>query len=333
MSGGKRRSSARSARPSLLVTRRLPEAVESALRERFAVTQREDDSPLDSSELVKAMESHDALLCTVTDQVGPECFSTPGRRARIVANFGVGVNHIAVDAAREAGVAITNTPEVLTDDTADLAIGLMLAVMRRMGEGERQLRAGAWTGWRPTHLLGQRLNGKTLGVIGLGRIGRAVARRASLGFGMNVLGWSRSRKRPSEAGAPIERVNRLDHMLERCDVVSIHCPLVPTTRHLIGAMQFGHMKPTAVLINTARGPIVDEAALVTALEDGRIAGAGLDVYEDEPRVHPGLIGREDVVLLPHLGSATRETRDAMGMRAVENLDAFFAGTEPPDRVP
>lgn len=333
MSGGKRRSSARSARPSLLVTRRLPESVEAALRERFTVTQREDDVPLSSDALVEGMRAHDALLCTVTDHVGPECFTTPDRRARIVANFGVGVNHIAVDAAREAGVVITNTPDVLTDDTADLAIGLMLAVMRRMGEGERLLRSGAWTGWRPTQLLGQRLNGKTLGVIGLGRIGRAVARRAALGFGMNVIGWSRSKKRPSEAGAPIERVNRLDHMLERCDVVSIHCPLVPTTRHLIGAMQFGHMKRTAVLINTARGPIVDEAALVTALEEGRIAGAGLDVYEDEPQVHPGLIGREDVVLLPHLGSATRETRDAMGMRAVENLDAFFAGTEPPDRVP
>ena len=333
MSGGKRRSSARSARPSLLVTRRLPEAVEEALHQRFVVTQRGDDTPLSAGELVEGMQSHDALLCTVTDEVGPDCFTVPHRRARIVANFGVGVNHIALEAAREAGVAITNTPDVLTDDTADLAIGLMLAVMRRMGEGERHLRSGAWTGWRPTQLLGQRLNGKTLGVVGLGRIGRAVARRAALGFGMNVLGWSRSRKRPSEAGAPIERVNRLDHMLERCDIVSIHCPLVPTTRHLIGPMQFGFMKPTAVLINTARGPIVDEAALVAALEEGRIAGAGLDVYEDEPRVHPGLIGREDVVLLPHLGSATLETRNAMGMRAVENLDAFFAGREPPDRVP
>jgi lactate dehydrogenase-like 2-hydroxyacid dehydrogenase len=333
MSGGKRRSGARTARPSLLVTRRLPEAVEAALRERFAVTQSEDDVALTSEQLVAGMLTHDALLCTVTDHVGPECFAVPGRRARIVANFGVGVNHIAVDAARAAGVVITNTPDVLTDDTADLTIALMLAVMRRMGEGERQVRSGAWTGWRPTHLLGHRLHGKTLGVIGLGRIGRAVARRAALGFGMNVLGWSRSRRRPSEAGAPIERVTRLDHLLERCDVVSIHCPLVPTTRHLIGAMQFGRMRPTAFLINTARGPIVDEAALVTALEEGRIAGAGLDVYEDEPRVHPGLIGREDVVLLPHLGSATRETRDAMGMRAVENLDAFFAGNEPPDRVP
>lgn len=333
MSGGKRRSSARSARPSLLVTRRLPEAVEASLRERFTVTLSADDVPLTADQLVAGMVAHDALLCTVTDRIGPECFTAPGRCARIVANFGVGVNHIAVDAAREAGVVITNTPDVLTDDTADLAIALMLAVMRRMGEGERQVRSGAWTGWRPTQLLGQRLNGKTLGVIGLGRIGRAVARRAALGFGMQVLGWSRSKKRPSEAGAPIERVTRLDHMLERCDVVSIHCPLVPTTRHLIGATQFGFMRRTAVLINTARGPIVDEAALVAALEEGRIAGAGLDVYEDEPRVHPGLLGREDVVLLPHLGSATRETRDAMGMRAVENLDAFFAGNEAPDRVP
>lgn len=332
MSGARRRSSARDARPRLLVTRRLPAPVEAALRARYEVSQREDDRPLTGDELRAAMRSHDAILCTVTDAMGPECFAGEPPRARILANFGVGVNHVALDAARAAGVTVTNTPDVLTDDTADLAIALMLAVLRRLGEGERQLRAGRWGGWTPTHLLGQRLSGKTLGIVGLGRIGRAVARRASLGFGMTVLAWSRSKRRPSEAGTSIERVSRLDQLLERSDVVSVHSPLVPTTHHLIGTRQFERMRPTAVLINTARGPIVDEAALVSALEAGRIAGAGLDVYEREPAVHPGLLRREDVVLLPHLGSATRETRDAMGFRALENLDAFFAGSEPPDRV-
>ncbi len=316
----------------MLVTRRLPEAVETALRARYDVAQREDDRALTADELVAAMREHDAVLCTVTDPMSARCFEAPERRVRIVANFGVGVNHVALDAARASGVVVTNTPDVLTDDTADLAIALMLAVMRRLGEGERELRGGRWTGWRPTHLMGQRLTGKTLGVVGLGRIGRAVAHRAAAGFGMQVLAWSRSRRRPSEAGAAVERVSRLDQLLERSDVVSLHCPLVPTTRHLIGAAQFARMQPTAILVNTARGPIVDEVALVTALREGRIAGAGLDVYEEEPAVHPGLLAREDVVLLPHLGSATRETREAMGMRALENLDAYFAGSEPPDRV-
>lgn len=331
MSGARRRSAARDARPSLLVTRRLPATVEATLRERYAVSQLEDDRPLSGAELRAAMAGHDAVLCTVTDAIGADCFAGEPR-VRILANYGVGVNHIALDAARSAGVVVTNTPDVLTEDTADLAIALMLAVLRRMGEGERELRAGHWEGWRPTHLLGQRLSGKTLGIVGLGRIGRAVARRATLGFGMSVLAWSRSRKRPSEAGAAIERVSRLDQLLERSDVVSLHSPLVPTTHHLFGAKQFERMRPTAVLVNTARGPIVDEAALVAALQARRIAGAGLDVYEREPAVHPGLLGREDVVLLPHLGSATRETREAMGQRAIDNLDAFFAGADPPDRV-
>lgn len=332
MTAPRRRSAGRASRPRLLVTRRLPAVVELALRERYEVTQRADDRQLTTEELVAAMVEQDAVLCTVTDPMTAACFEAPDRRARVVANFGVGVNHLALDAARAAGVTVTNTPDVLTDDTADLAIGLMLAVLRRIGEGERELRAGRWTGWRPTHLMGRRLSGKTLGIVGLGRIGRAVAWRAAQGFGMQVLAWSRSRRRPSEAGAAVERVPRLDQLLERSDVVSLHCPLVPTTRHLLGAPQFARMKPTAILVNTARGPIVDEAALVAALEGGRLAGAGLDVYEDEPRVHPGLLGREDVVLLPHLGSATIETREAMGMRALENLDAFFAGAEPPDRV-
>lgn len=319
-----------SARPVVWVTRRLPAAVEDALRGLFDVRQREDDRPLDAAELLAAFRAADAVLCTVTDRIGPECFADASRRARIVANFGVGVNHIALDAARAAGVVVTNTPDVLTDDTADLAILLMLAVMRRAGEGERELRAGRWAGWRPTHLLGKRLTGKTLGIVGLGRIGMAVAQRAHAGFGMRVLAWSRSAPRGAEPG--VERVGTLDALLPQVDVLSLHCPATPETRHLIGAAQLARLPRHAVLVNTARGDVVDETALVAALEAGQIAGAGLDVFDREPVVRPGLLAREDVVLLPHLGSATRETREAMGFRACENLSAFFAGGAPADRV-
>lgn len=320
------------ARPVVWVTRRLPSAVEQALAARFEVRQPHDDQPLDAEGLRRAFREADAVLPTVTDRIAAECFTQPERRARLVANFGVGVNHIDLAAARAAGVAVTNTPDVLTDDTADLAILLMLAVLRRGGEGERLLRAGKWTGWSPTGMLGARLTGRTLGIVGLGRIGRAVAARARDGFGMRVLAWSRSATPSSAAADGIERVASLDALLERSDVVSLHCPATPATRHLIGASQLAKMRSDAVLINTARGDVADEAALVAALESRTIAGAGLDVFEAEPRVHPGLLSREDVVLLPHLGSATFETREAMGMRAVANLDAFFAGAPLPDAV-
>lgn len=314
------------------VTRRLPAAVEVVLRQRFDVLQHEKPGPLDAMELVAMMRECDALLPTVTDVIDEELIGAGRGRCRLIANFGVGVNHIDLAAATRAGMIVTNTPDVLTEDTADLTMALMLAVMRRTGEGERAVRAGAWTGWHPTQFLGRRLSGKTLGIVGLGRIGRAVAQRAEQGFGMKVLAWSRSKRRGSEAGTRIERVNRLEQLLEASDVVSVHCPLVPTTFHLIGAPQFKQMRREAVLINTSRGPVVDEGALVEALETEMIAGAGLDVYEEEPRVHPGLLGREDVVLLPHLGSATVESRVAMGMRAIDNLSAHVAGQDPPDRV-
>lgn len=319
-----------SARPALWVTRRLPAAVEHALRAEFDVRQRDDDTALDAAALATAFREADAILCTVTDRLAAELFAAEPRRVKLIANFGVGVNHIDLEAARRAGVAVTNTPDVLTDDTADLALLLMLAVLRRAGEGERELRAGRWTGWRPTHLLGARLSGKTLGIVGLGRIGMAVAQRASAGFGMRVLAWSRSAPRGPEPG--VTRVETLDEMLPQVDVLSLHCPATPATRHLIGARQLEALARHAVLVNTARGDVVDEAALVAALEAGRLAGAGLDVFEREPTVHPGLVGREDVVLLPHLGSATRETREAMGFRALANLRAFFAGAAPGDRV-
>ncbi len=319
-------------RPRVGITRRLPEAVERALRERFDVVQHDAQRDLDANDLIAMMQDCDALMPTVTDRLDSSVLGAGGGRCRMIANFGVGVNHIDLDAATRAGMVVTNTPDVLTDDTADLTMALMLAVMRRLGEGERAVRAGRWEGWHPTQFLGRRLSGKTLGIVGLGRIGRAVARRAEAGFGMKVIAWSRSTRRGSEAGTRIERVNRLDELLEASHVVSVHCPLVATTRHLISTAQFAKMRPEAVLINTSRGAVVNEEALVAALEDGRIAGAGLDVYEQEPLVHPGLLGREDVVLLPHLGSATIETREAMGMRALDNLVAHFAGNEPPDQV-
>jgi lactate dehydrogenase-like 2-hydroxyacid dehydrogenase len=315
------------------VTRRLPEAVERALQDAFDTRLNANDAPLDAVRLRAALREADAVLCTVTDTIDADVIGgTPAPRAQLLANFGVGVNHIDLEAAKAAGIAVTNTPDVLTDDTADLAVALMLATLRRLGEGERELRAGRWGGWRPTHMMGRRLSGKTLGIVGLGRIGRAVAQRAERGFGMRVLAWSRSKRRDSESGTGIARVNRIEDLLARSDVVSLHCPLVKSTRHLIGARQLACMRRDAVLINTARGAVVDEAALVAALEAGQIAGAGLDVYEDEPRVHPGLLRREDVVLLPHLGSATRETREAMGMRAIANIHAHFGGVALPDRV-
>jgi lactate dehydrogenase-like 2-hydroxyacid dehydrogenase len=279
------------------------------------------------------MRDADALLCTVTDHVPADLFDTPDRRVRIVASFGVGVNNIDLAAARAHGVVVTNTPDVLTEDTADLAILLMLMVLRRAGEGERHLRAGAWTGWRPTHMLGTRLTGKTLGIVGMGRIGRAVARRASAGFAMPVLYHNRRRLSLDEERA-VGATWRpsVDELLAESDVLSLHCPSTAETRGLIDADRLARMRPGAVLINTARGDVVDEAALADAVRRGVIAGAGLDVYEREPTVHPALLPLENVVLLPHLGSATAETREAMGVRAIENLAAFFRGEPPPDRV-
>jgi lactate dehydrogenase-like 2-hydroxyacid dehydrogenase len=278
------------------------------------------------------MRRADALLCTVTDRVSGRLIAVPDRRVRIVANFGVGTDNIDLDAARVEGVVVTNTPGVLTEDTADLAITLLLMTARRAGEGERQLRAGAWTGWRPTHLLGTRVHGKTLGIVGFGRIGQAVARRARQGLGMRVLCHG-PRLSPQEArAAGAEPYETLDAMLPECDFVSLHCPRTPETRHLMDARRLSLMRRSAILVNTARGDVVDEGALIEALRRGTIAAAGLDVYEHEPTVPPELLGLENVVLLPHQGSATVETRTAMGHRAVDNLVAFFAGSEPPDRV-
>jgi lactate dehydrogenase-like 2-hydroxyacid dehydrogenase len=313
-------------RPRILLTRRWPEEVERFLSERFNVTLNDTDVPMTAAALTAAMCDYDALCPTVTDAITEPVLSVAGRRVQLIGNFGVGFNHVDVDAARRLGIRVSNTPDVLTDTTADLAILLMLMTTRRAGEGERELRGGRWTGWRPTHLMGQSLQGKVLGLIGFGRIAQATARKAFHAFGMRII-YNGRRRAPQEieGETKAEYFDSLDQLVATSDVISLHCPGGAATHHLIDAQRLRHMKPSAVLINTARGPVVDEAALVNALTEGSIAAAGLDVYEQEPQVHPGLLTLENVVLLPHLGSATRETRSAMGMRVAQNLEAFFAG--------
>ena len=318
-------------RPVVTVTRRLPAVVERELAAAFDARLNETDGPLSPECIGQALRESDALLCTVTDRVD-QAMVEGGVRARIIANYGVGYNHIDVAAMRAAGIVVTNTPDVLTDATADCAIMLMLMVARRAGEGERELRAGGWSGWRPTHLVGRAVSGRTLGIVGMGRIGRAVARRAHAGLGMRVLYHSRTPLAPREAAALGAEARSLDALLAESDFVSLHTPATRQTRHLIDRRALALMRPGAYLINTARGDIVDEAALVEALAAGTIAGAALDVYEREPEVSAGLLGRDDVVLLPHLGSATDEARTAMGRRALANLTAWFRGEPPPDRV-
>ncbi len=320
-------------RPVVTVTRRLPEPVEARLLEHFDARLNRDDHPFTADELSAALAGSDGVLCTVTDRIDAAVLDARPLRARILANFGVGYNHVDLDAARRHGVAVTNTPGVLTDATADLAMTLLLMVARRAGEGERELRAGRWTGWRPTHLVGTEIRGRTLGIVGLGRIGRAVAGRASHGFGMRVR-FHNTRPVPEDEAraAGATPAPSLDALLAESDFLSLHCPATPETHHLINGPRLERMKPGAFLINTARGDVVDEDALARAVREGIIAGAGLDVYEHEPRVHPDLLALERVVLLPHLGSATREAREGMGWTAAANLEAWFATGDAPDRV-
>ncbi|MDQ3139034.1 MAG: D-glycerate dehydrogenase [Gemmatimonadota bacterium] len=322
-----------SGRPVVVVTRRLPEPVHEALAREFDARLNPDDRPLTPDGLKDALRQADALLTTVTDKITAEVLSVDPRRAGLIANFGVGFNNIDVDTARARGIAVSNTPDVLTDATADLAMTLLLMIARRTGEGERHLRGGQWTGWRPTHMLGTHVTGKTLGLIGMGRIARAVAQRAHHGFGMKVIfhdPYPPSPEVASSLGA--EPRERLEDVLREADFVSLHCPATAETRHLMNRDRLALMRPEAMLVNTARGDVVDEAALVEALQSGRIAGAGLDVFEKEPQVTQALVTMDNVVLLPHLGSATQETRVAMGMRAFDNLQRFFGGQPLQDRV-
>lgn len=320
-------------RPRILVTRRWPAAVETVLAERFDVSLNTNDVALNVTQLRAALRDYDAVLPTVSDRLPADLFEGEPLRTRILGNFGVGFNHIDIAAAKAHGIAVTNTPGVLTDCTADIAMLLLLSVARRGGEGERQVRAGEWVGWSPTHLVGTKVTGKTVGIIGFGRIGRAFAQRCHFGFGMNVVFYNRSAIDPHEAARyGAEQLPTVEDVLAVSDFVSLHCPGGAENRHLMNASRLAAMKPGAILINTARGDVIDEQALIAALENGTIRGAGLDVYEAEPNVPERLRQMENVVLLPHLGSATEETRTAMGMKVVDNITAFFDGREPLDRV-
>jgi lactate dehydrogenase-like 2-hydroxyacid dehydrogenase len=318
--------------PVIIVTRKWPESVEDELRRRYPSVQlNAEDVPLGADGLRTALLEADVVLPTVSDRLPAELFQG-NLRTRFLGNYGVGYNHIDVAAAARAGVVVTNTPEVLTDATADTTMTLLLMAARRAGEGERELRSGRWTGWRPTHMIGTEVTGKTLGVLGMGRIGAAVARRAHFGFGMPVVFYDTA-DREIDHGIPgAKRLDTIEEVLETADFVSLHMPGGGGNEHLIGGDRLARMKPTAFLVNSARGDIVDQRALAAALRGGTIAGAGLDVYEGEPEVPRELRDLENVVLLPHLGSATLEARTAMGLLVLDNLQAFLEGREPPCRV-
>ena len=320
-------------KPKVIVTRAWHPDVEAVLSERFDTQLNEDDHSMSVEELQDALRNADAVLPTVCDKVTAEVLGADNIRAKILGSNGVGFNHIDLDAARAAGLTVTNTPEVLTDCTADLAMTLLLSVARRAGEGERHLRNGEWTGWRPTHMMGTSVTGKTLGLIGMGRIARAVAARAAHGFNMKIIFHDPFPPRAEDLeGLNATQCESPEAVFAEADFVSLHCPGSKETYHLISTDAFKAMKPGAFLINTARGDVIDEAAMVDALQNGEIAGAGLDVFEKEPTVTEALKSMENVVLLPHLGSATEETRKAMGMRVVDNIEAFFAGETPRDKL-
>jgi len=319
-------------RPRVIVTRRLPQAVETRMAELFDVTLNLSDVPFDREQLAAAMADCDVLVPTVTDEIDAGLIAAAGERLKLLANFGTGVDHIDLEAARARGLTVTNTPGVLTDDTADLVMALILSVPRRLSEGEKLVRSGAWAGWSPTGMLGHRITGKRLGIVGMGRIGQAVAARARA-FGLSIHYHNR-RRLPQAVEAPLEATwwPTLDAMLERVDFVSLNCPETAETRHMINAARLKLMPRHSYLINAARGALVNEDALVAALTSGEIAGAGLDVFEHEPAVDPRLIALDTVVLIPHLGSATYEGRQAMGDKVIANIRVFADGHRPPDQV-
>jgi lactate dehydrogenase-like 2-hydroxyacid dehydrogenase len=313
----------------LLMTRPLPEVVVEAARARFDVTLRESTLPLTGDELRAALRDFDLVLPTLGDRFQADVFAdVPSPRAKMLANFGVGYNHIDVAAARGAGLVVSNTPGAVTDATADIALTLILMTARRAGEGERMVRAGLWEGWHPTQMLGMHVSGKRIGLIGMGRIGKAIAKRAQAGFGMEVVFYNRSPV--SDAGVPARQVALPEAMA--ADVVVLAVPGGKDTYHLINAETLAHMLPHAILVNISRGDVVDEAALASALVAGKLAGAGLDVYEFEPQINPVLMSLENVTLLPHLGTAALDVRTNMGLMAVDNLIAFAEGRALPNGV-
>ena len=316
----------------ILVTRRWPESVETRLTTLGGVTLNAADQPLTQDELRQALKDYDVICPTVTDRLDAELFQTEGIRTRLLANFGVGFNHIDLTATQRLGIAVSNTPGVLTAATAEIALTLILMTARRAAEGERHVRGGHWQGWSPTHMLSTQVSGGVLGIVGMGRIGVALARMAFHGLGMQIVYTSRSPVAESVALELGASHLPLPELLGVSDFVSLHCPATVQTRHLINSETLALMQPHAFLINTARGDIVDEAALIAALRQHQIAGAGLDVYEHEPQLQAGLDDLEQVVLLPHMGSGTMQTREAMGMRALDNIAAFAAGQSLPDEV-
>jgi glyoxylate reductase len=319
-------------KPVVAVTRKLPNFIETRMVELFEARLNADDHELGAEEIAAAADGADVLVPTVTDVIDARLIRALPDSVRLIANFGVGVNHIDLEAAAARSMVVTNTPGVLTEDTADLTMALLLAVPRRLGEGERLARSGAWTGWSPTFMLGHRVNGKRLGIIGMGRIGQAVARRAR-GFDISIHYHNRKRVHPEiEQELEASYWENLDQMLGHMDLISVNCPQTPETHHLLSAARLDKVPPHAVIVNTSRGGIIDEAALAERLADGRIAGAGLDVYENEPTIHDGLMRLDNVILAPHLGSATGEGRIAMGEKVLINIKAFADGHTPPDKL-
>ena len=319
-------------RLSVVVTRRLPEAVETRLSELFDVRLREDDTPMTRAELVEAVKTADVLVPTLTDNIDAGLIAQASEKLKLIANYGAGVDHIDVATARQRGVLVSNTPGVVTDDTADMTIALILAVTRRIPEGLALMQRGDWTGWAPTAMLGGRIGGRRLGILGMGRIGQAVARRAAA-FGMQVHYHNRRRLRPEiEEAHEATYWDSLDQMVARMDVISINCPSTPSTFHLMNARRLKLMKPSAVIVNTSRGEVIDENALTRMIRAGEIAGAGLDVYEQGAKANPRLRELPNVVLLPHMGSATVEGRMEMGEKVIINIKTFEDGHRPPDQV-
>ena len=319
-------------KPLVVITRKLPELIETRMMELFDARLNAEDAPMSEAELIAAFQEADIVVPTVTDRIDRAVIESAGPNLKLIASFGTGVDHIDLDAAKEGGLVVTNTPGVLTEDTADMTMALILASARRLIEGAVMIREGRWKGWAPTLLLGQRLWGKRLGIIGMGRIGQAVARRAR-GFGLSIHYHNRHRVHP-EIEAELEATywESLDQMIARVDIVSVNCPHTPATFHLLSARRLKLLQPHAVIVNTARGEIIDQAALVELLREGKIASAGLDVYEHEPEVDGELLKLGNLVLLPHVASATVDGRIAMGERVLVNVKTFVDGHTPPDRV-
>lgn len=322
-------------KPLVVVTRKLPAVVETRMRELFDAQLNIDDVPMSQAALVEAVKTADVLVPTVTDKIDAALIAQAGDQLRLIANFGNGVDNIDVASAVQRGITVTNTPGVLTDDTADMTIALILAVARRVAEGARVIPDDEWSGWSPTWMLGRRITGKRLGIVGMGRIGQALAKRAAA-FGLSIHYHNRRRVDPrTEEALDATYWDSLDQMLARMDIVSVNCPHTPATYHLLSARRLKLMKPDAILVNTARGEVVDETALARMLEAGELAGAGLDVFESEPAVNPRLLKlarQHRIVVLPHMGSATHEGRADMGEKVIVNIKTFMDGHKPPDRV-